>query len=216
MEHNDAIPFERILAKARDLAGGITQLAEALNVSVPTIYAWSNGNRIPKKTNRTSVLEYISNHSKYVYPPTRVSDNNGQNIVMNDADNVNATYISVPLVDSQCQHTSDKYPFRADWLRRISKNNEEKVFMYRNIGLQMKPLFPSQAMLLINPSGLLIHKKIYLIYYNKVSYIRRFFDASPKYIFKVENKEFELQNLIFNDRSEFTLLGEVIWVGAEL
>ena len=225
MVHIDAEQLKIILSTAKKLAGNkIHVLAEALKVSVPTIYAWLNGTRSPNRTSIDAIHQYINAHSVYPNiigkkpPPTIFSDPIPKTP---DPDIPPTTeqeqYYFVPFLNTHLQGTGDKYAFRVEWLKRITNNNEKRVFMYRNIGLQMKPLFSSEAMLLINPcEPTLKHKKIYLIVFNKNVYVRRFFDSSQKYIFKVENEEFELQNFIFHEKKDFDILGQVIWFCNEL
>lgn len=222
MVRNDTIPYEKILDTAYELAKkDINKLAEALGVSVATVYAWRNGTRKPSSTNKESIQEYINKHTKYEIPDSKIE------IVVSDSSKTevhdsttSSKYILVPLMDDKLQPTKNEYAFREEWLKRITKNDvsqsKTRVFMYRNIGLQMKPLFSHEAMLLIKHCEILIHKKIYLIAFNGKLYVRRFFNSNNQYIFKVENEEFELQNFIFNERSDFTLWGEVIWFCNEL
>lgn len=222
MVHDDAISFEDILTVAMEIAGDITTLAKALEVSIPAIYSWRNGTRRPNRTSLDTIYQYINKNTTYVHKL-----NNKNNIVVADyanitksnhsSHNTETSYAFIPLLDANLQSTGEEYAFRKTWLQKITANNEYAVFMFRNIGLQMKPLFLSGTMLLINPCNRIpIHKKIYLVAINGVIYVRRFFASNNASIFKVENNEFELQNFIVDKTTNLTVIGEVIWYCNEI
>lgn len=222
MVRNDTIPLPAIVERAIEIVGGdVSKLAQILGVSVPAIYAWRNGTRNAKPKTIDALYDFISKNRIYgeVSNAGRVivlADSTSR-VQMNDPEGVTTQFIFVPLFHSQLGITTDTYAFRKSWLERITHNNEQRAFMYRNVGLQMKPIFSSEALLLINPCEReLIHKKIYLIGVGDQVYVRRFFASQNNYVFNVENEEFALQNFIFTTTDEFTLLGTVIWFANEL